>query len=116
MVDLAIARSVLGRAITVVWTGMPLTSTVGDDDHGLDLVTPRMHCHRLIDGGTGGVCGGVQGRSPASASTLIDHDELTVATGTPPLCRATWLRFSASGAPALEPLSPKHTGKKPSAL
>jgi hypothetical protein len=63
---------------------------VGDGDRGLDLVTPWMHCHSLIDGGTNYVRGGAQAESLASASTLIDDGGFTTAVDVSPLRRATW--------------------------
>jgi hypothetical protein len=112
----AIARSIFGCAITIVWTGMPSAKRNRDGDHGLDLVTARMHYHCLIDGGTSYIRGGARAESPASALTLINDSGPTTATDVPPLRWATWHRYSAFGAPALKPPLPQHIGRKPSAL
>jgi hypothetical protein len=59
VVEAAAARLTLGRTVIVVWTGTPSTRRDGDGGHNLDFVTPQMHCHRRIDGGTNYACGGV---------------------------------------------------------
>jgi hypothetical protein len=52
VVSAAATQFVLSRAFTIIWTGMSLTSIVVGGDHGLNFITPRVHCHYRIDGAT----------------------------------------------------------------
>jgi hypothetical protein len=102
MVSTTAARSTLGHAVTVVLMGTSSAKHDGDGGYNLDLVTPRVHCHHLIDGSTSCVHGGARAKSLTSASTLINDGGLTAAVNAQPHHWPMSQCYLASSAPALE--------------